>query len=418
MKSIDSIINYKEVWKLLGDMNTALLQLEKINQINLRLSFSTGFDWLSDDKKQKFLKILIEFISSSYDSIKESIYKYNLIAPPDQLHDPTGHKQQGFGTNRIAILLQMSLIIWNWTDASSEFCVRFHELNGVRTIFKFINDNSFLFHLIEKLKQQSQQWNLNNQQRCSGISKYVSIYKTLKLAFKSFLGCIHNLSKFSHMFSAIWSEVDACASLFKLIKLILDESNAVDLMDIDLITYMAMVRLVKKKSDLEPFTDKFLRNIFELIEISGKKLALNEPIERKMYKLDDHLEMQSILIVSSVEKTKWRLTELIEALITLADLNEPLKPDMFQVGEASLKQILFNGNEVEKEFVLRLIWKFCFDPDLLKNIRQDVALSSFILGLSLNHNLRNKNLFKYCNLILYFLNGNQFHVKITANGGV
>jgi len=107
--------------------------------------------------------------------------------------------------------------------------------------------------------------------------------------------------------------------------------------------------------------------------------------------------------VCSEQKTRWRLTELIEVLIILIDLDEGQRDQISDNVLFSLKQILFNGNEVEKEYVLRLIWKLCFSKELLDEIHKDLDLIAFISGLALNRRQISRETHKYCQLILYCL---------------
>ena len=108
-------------------------------------------------------------------------------------------------------------------------------------------------------------------------------------------------------------------------------------------------------------------------------------------------------VIGSTEKTKWRLTELIQALIKLADLNAKFRLDIYDQTLFSLKQIVFNGNEVEKEYALKLLWKFCFSEDLLNEIRQDLDLTSFLLGLTANKLNKSVNVMKYAEMVIYAL---------------
>ena len=106
ISSINSLINFKETWRLLSSLEQALKNLEKINEINLKLKTSTGFEIISDEKKQRFLQILIEFLNNSYEYIKANISKYNLIIQPDELYD-ISNKLPGIGPNRIVAILQI-----------------------------------------------------------------------------------------------------------------------------------------------------------------------------------------------------------------------------------------------------------------------------------------------------------------------
>lgn len=69
-----------------------------------------------------------------------------------------------------------------------------------------------------------------------------------------------------------------------------------------------------------------------------------------------------------------------------------------------VSQIIFHGNEVEKEYGLKLVWKLCFSEELLLEIKNDLNLNSFIHGLASTKNIWNKNVIKYCEFIIYCMN--------------
>lgn len=95
---------------------------------------------------------------------------------------------------------------------------------------------------------------------------------------------------------------------------------------------------------------------------------------------------------------------MIEVLIKISDLNEKLKLDIYEQVMCSISQIILHGNEVEKEYGLKLVWKLCFSRELLLEIKNDLNLNSFIRGLASNGTLWNKNVVKYCELIIYCIN--------------
>lgn len=102
----------------------------------------------------------------------------------------------------------------------------------------------------------------------------------------------------------------------------------------------------------------------------------------------------------------WRLTELLLFLTKLAESIERMKYDLYE--RFSLKiyltRILFNGNSIEKEYALKLLWKMCLDKHVAQCVREDLNLYSFLVGLSMNQFNRDRMLIKYANCILFALN--------------
>jgi hypothetical protein len=148
-----------------------------------------------------------------------------------------------------------------------------------------------------------------------------------------------------------------------------------------------------------------ISNIVELIGKSSKMIALNENLERKLFKLEiNDVEFKEIAIIS-YKQTIWRLTELISFLAILTELDDKYKFEIYENYRLKtyLNSILFNGNITEKEAIIKLVWKLCMDFRVANLIRNDLNLYSYLLGLSLNKYLKNKILLKYSNLILYLI---------------
>ena len=90
LNSIYAVANLKETWRFLHKIDTALSNLEKVNEINLKLFKSSGFELIAEEKKERLLQVLIEFLNNSYEYIKQNISKQNLIIDRDEFLDATG----------------------------------------------------------------------------------------------------------------------------------------------------------------------------------------------------------------------------------------------------------------------------------------------------------------------------------------
>lgn len=153
------------------------------------------------------------------------------------------------------------------------------------------------------------------------------------------------------------------------------------------------------------------------MRLCSTKLALNDNLQRRVYCIEDAKSSSNpngwveILVVNSRDIV-WRLTELINFLIRLVDISNKLKLEIYEQDSLGvyLNRILFNGNSVEKEHVLKLIWKLTGEPRVANSIKQDVDLFSYVIGLSLNTHNKNKNLVRYANYILFALNSSSDQV--------
>jgi hypothetical protein len=408
LNSVNYILSLNDPWAIIKNLTLVLKNLETISEINLKSDFS--FEWLTDDKKLKFIEIIIDFFKYSYENIKENIQNYNLIIKYENNENNNNNNNLLLTNCKINTLLQFSLITWHWASKSIYFCIKFHELNGLRILFKYINDNLLIFHLIEKLKQQT----IKN-------NKYEKVYSNLALVYKSIAGTIHNLSKFEPNYRSIWHDLNAYQHLLNLANLFSDNKRK---LDIDLLAYFSIVNLAKNETDLISLTElnNYILKVVDLIQLAGFDMATNESqlINRKLFKLTDRLtDVKEIAIVTSKENTQWRLTELIEFMIRICDHCERFKLNTFENYTSlklSIKQLLFNGNELEKEFILKLIWKLCLNSEntrLFLDNEKDVC--SFIIGLSYNKLIQNVNILKYCDLILFLFETQQM---VNNNSGV
>ena len=109
----------------------------------------------------------------------------------------------------------------------------------------------------------------------------------------------------------------------------------------------------------------------------------------------------------SFENTHWRLTELVCFMIRVCDLSTgEYKRETFESFASlklTIKQIIFHGNEIEKEHALKLVWKLCVNNELTRAFHDDLDLNTFIVGLTCNKLIQqqSKQVLKYCDHILY-----------------
>ena len=84
---IQTIVNYKDNWRLLNNLPQALGSLEKLNELNYAMKYSSGFELMSDDKKTRLVQLIVDVLNNSYEYIKENIIKQNLIIQREELYD-------------------------------------------------------------------------------------------------------------------------------------------------------------------------------------------------------------------------------------------------------------------------------------------------------------------------------------------
>jgi hypothetical protein len=374
--SLTVLCTLKDPWCLLSKSNETLTSLKSINEINNKSSLT--FDLLNESQRETFSEVAIDFLKYIYDNIKE-----NMLANGCIYRDENDNV-------RFMILLQFTLIVWNWTDKSAEFCIIFHHFRGIRVLFKFLNDINLIQHLVTRLVTNP---NVD------------IVYRILFNTYKAIIGSIHNLSKLKKVCSSEWDNVDAVGSLFNATKYL----TKIETKDLQMLSYFAITNMVETCQvnyiKQLPNLKEMIVMIINLINVCGQQMTDETiTIQRRQYRLNGQ-DIKEIAVVST-NGTTWRITELILFLARLADMDDELKVFIYEKHSlrAHLKKILYYGNDIEKEYILRLIWKLVFDDKIAKSIKNDIDMYSLILGLSINPTIQNKTIKKYCDLSILAIN--------------
>lgn len=77
--------------------------------------------------------------------------------------------------------------------------------------------------------------------------------------------------------------------------------------------------------------------------------------------------------------TQWSLINILKALYHLS-VSDKLKYDIYfrhSLGK-HLSIIIYNGNEVEQEYCLMVLWQLCFDKQIATDVANDAVLFSYI----------------------------------------
>lgn len=100
---------------------------------------------------------------------------------------------------------------------------------------------------------------------------------------------------------------------------------------------------------------------------------------------------------------QWNLIELLEALYRMS-VNDSIKLSIYHTYSMReiLRKLIFNGNEIEREFSLRLLYQLCFDDEIAQDVAKQSDLVEFMTSQA-NANLRRKRISKNCVGILWIL---------------
>jgi hypothetical protein len=191
---------------------------------------------------------------------------------------------------------------------------------------------------------------------------------------------------------------------------LLNASKLFDDFEIVLLIYLSLIKFIQYDVHLTRLNDlnQVTTTIVGLLGDCTKVIALNTNIQRKPFKIDLKDEEIKEILVITYKQANFRVTELIDFLDCLANFNEKFKAEIYENPglKSYLNVLLFNGNDVEKEFIIKLLWNLCKDSRVSRSVCNDVNLYSYLVGISKNEYVKNKTLLKYSNLIIYLVETN------------
>ena len=407
LNSINFLIYLKEPWKLTNSCVEEVINcLNRLNEIDLKSTCIITFDYLDDSTKSSFIDIIVEYFKYIYENLKESMNKYGGSFVKKDLLNINVTSQTNDFIKRIDIFYKFSLLMWSWADKSFDFCVKFQEAKGIRAIFRFLNDELLIDNIINSIKLYGA-----NKYCCGTNKMYKSCYK-LALTIRSMIGSIHNLSRHEQIFKYEWRDMNCFNCLIGLVY----KFNQLPKLNIRLLAYFALINLYKKNLNPEFAANLVelslvLSEVIDLVDKCSKMIATNdEKLKRKSFRVTPFSENLTEITVISSRETEWRLTELINFLINVSSIDNDYKYCIYEKHSLknSIKLILFNGNLIEKQYGLMMLWKLTLDLRVSRLVRNDFNLYSFLIGLSLNKFVKDKNILKYSNLILFLVDNYDF----------
>lgn len=249
-------------------------------------------------------------------------------------------------------------VVANWSNFSLNFCKQFVKNFGIKSLFLFLNS----VQLQNELKKAT-----------ADSSKYMN--SLLSNIYSKLLTTVFNLViKGKTEFK---NELIEANSLETLIRLSLNFS---DCSNIQMKAYMIIANLLNEET---------MKNIDQLVHIKtivkelvkyasecAQKISDGTNLERclmifnnKNEELNTNNQINEVTIIE-ISESFFYLVDILNVLYNFA-LNDDIKYDIYVTYslENYLKLIIFNGNEIEKEYSLMLLWQLCFDQrvaDLLK----------------------------------------------------
>lgn len=304
----------------------------------------------------------------------------------EYLNDPIKSNDSNFKSLKVKYLFVSYLtnFIWNLTEFSRTFRQEFHSKNGTKCLITdYLGDLELIKNCL-RLKLQP--------------NKSSSDFTLVGLHFlRSLNGTCHNLSKIADNNKKDWEEMNATTILMKFVELTKNYSN------VRLTAYMTIANIVNDK-EIETLNETHTV-MNEIIKIIGMCADLIESNDLRRAKIDfnDETNIYAEAAVVIYEQSQYNIIELLEALYKLS-INDKIKCEIYNEFEKNqaLKKIIMNGNEIEKEYSIRLLYQLCFDGKVCdKMFEYDKQLCEYLIKYKKNKDNKNKAIKKSISGILW-----------------
>ena len=194
--------------------------------------------------------------------------------------------------------------------------------------------------------------------------------------YKTIIGSIHNFSKYEYLFKIEWRNLNTFDCL-------LSTSKLFDDFEIVLLSYLSLIKFIQYDAHVTRMNalNQVANAVVGLLGDCTKIIALNTNVQRKPFKIDLKDEEIKEILVITYKQANFRVTELVDFLDCLANLNEKFKVEIYENPglKSYLNVLLFNGNDVEKEFIIKLLWNLCKDSRVSRSVCNDVNLYSYLI---------------------------------------
>lgn len=360
-KILNSIIAFK-----------ALQYLTKHSLSNAN-SFESSSSLSDNDLENRMIIVIIDFLQRQLQNFDDLINKFENYDSVSSASSKKPFKSIYFLELRFDYLIHFLHLLHNYSKSSALFCNKYHENKGVKVLFLFLNNKL----LLQKLNQFS-----------TNIKSLA--FKSLNNLVALLLCNIKNLSCYADKFKSYWDELNSIDVLLNISKSILKLPN------LPILAYISLANVFN-----DTYVDKLdsirviIENLVFLVQFFTNKILNNEILEKQK----ENFCTTEILYLESIE---WNLIEILNCLYRLA-VNDAVKYDMYEIYSMKtyLKLIIFNGNLDEQNHALKLLWQFCFDQRIAKDVREDTRLFNFINDLSNNES--NTSLQKNSSGIIWLL---------------
>lgn len=270
---------------------------------------------------------------------------------------------------RIYFLLYTLRIINRLVPVSLDFRDMLIKQNGLKALLDMVKSEAFIQNLF-KYDQASVGYIIYN---ISWLSKNADSNKKLWHA----LNTIEILLNFSKKIdkSRIFIYMIIC--------------NVVDDKDIENIT------------EIKQITEAVSKMFIDCVNMQEKQYMKNEFIDDEN---NTKHEFSIKYIRDDQDKVKVSVTGLLLTLYRIS-LNDQIKWNLFNTKGLveAIKKLVNEGNDVEKQYALRLLTQLCFEDKVLVELRKDIKFNEFVAVLFKEENITFKRLYQTCEQYLWLI---------------
>ena len=344
-----------------------------LNCLSTNSRDSKTFNKLNSEFQNKFSKCIIHLLENAIQSFEKEIEQACQCKENNAKRQPTETSIENIKIgdqkeNTIEIIRFSARIVCNYSDSFTLFSKFFIENHGLNILFKYFE----IF--IEKALIIKDAKPLDNL-----IDIYISF-------------AISNLSKLKNSFNQKWKEVNAIKHLLNAAGRIKDNKN---LSEIFLAINMS-IALIFEENDFEKLenVDIALTSFSRIMQ--GCAQTVKDGLSMRY---ETEIDGKCINVVYNEGSSS---VEILDCLKHLA-VSDIIKNDIYFRFKAKdyLRDLIYCGNDCEREHSFRLLWQLCFDINVAEDIRNDYKLYSIIQGVSFLK--KPEELLKSCNGMIWLM---------------
>jgi hypothetical protein len=368
--------------KILKLFDAAVLLDEDVNldliSLDIQYIYCSIIEKLSEETVRKFVRFSINLIKYSHKSV------VNYIKFREE------NEESIIQVKKVSTILSKFIqAIVGLTEKSLDFCNKFHEeenRNGIKVLLDLITDDIILSFLKK--------------------SKDTELKDNLKDCFL----ILFNLTRVYDVYRDKWGEMNAFKILLDLIDKLDDEENK--------LRTIMIISNIASDDDLNIVSINSFDSLSNELERFARALA-----DENFF--NDHCFSRELIQIEIGQPKHEVIHEtgknLIQYLKTLYNflINDKIKNLFYETLKVknSIKKIIYNGNDIEKEYAVMVLNRFCFDKNIVYDLRNDKNISSFMTSLVKKKKDTHKNLVKNLKAILWLLlNDEPTHI-VSKNTG-